>query len=83
MNATRAAEEPEIPLGLRVEEQDLFGASVQLARRICAEPGQILASNVVRELAMGKGFLFGDIGEVLPKGFEEPVRLYEVKWQEK
>ncbi len=67
-----------------VEEQDLFGASVQLAKRICdhAEPGQILASNVVRELAMGKGFLFGDIGEVVPKGFEEPVRLYEVRWRE-
>ena len=54
------------------------------ARRVCdhAEPGQILASNVVRELAMGKGFLFGDIGGVVPKGFEEPVRLYEVSWQE-
>ncbi len=67
-----------------VEEQDLFAASVQLARRICdhAEPGQILASNVVRELAMGKGFMFGDIGEVVPKGFEEPVRLYEVRWRE-
>ena len=51
-------------------------------RRDHAEPGQILASNVVRELAMGKGFLFGDIGEVVPKGFEEPVRLYEVRWRE-
>lgn len=91
--AARAEEQPDTPLGLRiglnagepvVEEQDLFGASVQLARRICdhAEPGQILASNVVRELAMGKGFLFGDIGEVVPKGFEEPVRLYEVRWRE-
>ncbi len=91
--AVRAAEQPDTPLRLRVglnagepvvEEQDLFGASVQLAKRICdhAEPGQILASNVVRELAMGKGFLFGDIGEVVPKGFEEPVRLYEVRWRE-
>ena len=91
--AARAAEQPDIPLGLRVglnagepvvEEQDLFGASVQLARRICdhAEPGQVLASNVVRELAMGKGFLFSDIGEVVPKGFDEAVRLYEVRWRE-
>ncbi len=31
---------------------------------------------------MGKGFLFGDIGEVVPKGFEEPVRLYEVRWRD-
>ena len=65
------------------EESDLFGTSVQLARRICdhAEAGQILTSNVVRELAAGKGFLFADIGEVVPKGFEEPVRLYEVRWR--
>jgi class 3 adenylate cyclase len=63
--------------------RDLFGATVQLAARVCnrAEPGQILVSNVVRELAMGKGFLFADIGDFLPKGFEDPVRLYEVRWQ--
>ncbi len=66
------------------EESDLFGTSVQLARRICdhAEAGQILVSDVVRQLAAGKGFLFSDIGEVVPKGFEEPVRLYEVRWRE-
>ncbi|MBI4571498.1 MAG: alpha/beta fold hydrolase, partial [Chloroflexi bacterium] len=66
------------------EERDLFGTAVQLARRICdhATSGQILASNVVRELAAGKDFLFSDIGEVVPKGFEEPVRLYEVRWRE-
>jgi class 3 adenylate cyclase len=66
------------------EESDLFGTSVQLARRICdhASAGQVLVSNVVRELAAGKGFLFSDIGEVVPKGFEEPVRLYEVRWRE-
>jgi len=65
------------------EESDLFGTSVQLARRICdhAQAGQILVSNVVRELAAGKGFLFADIGEVVAKGFEEPVRLYEVRWR--
>jgi class 3 adenylate cyclase len=66
------------------EERDLFGTAVQLARRICdhAASGQILASNVVRELSAGKGFLFADIGEVVPKGFDEAVRLYEVRWRE-
>ena len=66
------------------EEQDLFGTAVQLARRICgpAEPGQILASNVVRELAMGKGFLFSDRGEVALRGVEDPVRLYQVRCRE-
>jgi class 3 adenylate cyclase len=85
-------EHPEAPIRVRIglnagepvaEEEDLFGTAVQLARRICdrAEPGQILASNVVQELAAGKGFVFGDEGDVALKGFERPVRLYEVSWQ--
>jgi class 3 adenylate cyclase len=66
------------------EEADLFGTAVQLARRICdlAEPEQILASNVVRELVAGKGFLFADRGEAVLRGFEDSVRLYEVRWAE-
>jgi Adenylate cyclase, family 3 (some proteins contain HAMP domain) len=65
------------------EEQDLYGTSVQMAARVCAEAnaGEILVSNVVRELAAGKGFLFNDRGEFVAKGFEEPVRLYEVSWR--
>jgi len=64
------------------EEDDLFGTAVQLAARVCAhaEPGQILASDVVRQLAAGKGFLFSDQGDVTLRGFEDPVRLYEVRW---
>jgi class 3 adenylate cyclase/pimeloyl-ACP methyl ester carboxylesterase len=66
------------------EEKDLFGTAVQLAARICAraEPGQILVPTVVRELAAGKGFLLADLGEVALRGFEDPVRLYEVRWRE-
>ena len=65
------------------EESDLFGTAVQLARRICdaAEGGEILVSNVVRELAAGKGFLFSDRGETALRGFEDPVRLYELRWR--
>ena len=36
----------------------------------------------IAEAGHEQGFLFSDIGEVVPKGFEEPVRLYEVRWQE-
>lgn len=66
------------------EEQDLYGTSVQLAARVCAEAdaGEIMVSNVVRELAAGKGFLFNDRGDHALKGFEDPVRLYEVSWRE-
>jgi class 3 adenylate cyclase len=42
----------------------------------------VLVANVVRELASGKGFLFSDVGDVVLKGFEDPVRLYEVRWRE-
>jgi class 3 adenylate cyclase/pimeloyl-ACP methyl ester carboxylesterase len=65
------------------EDEDLFGTAVIEAARIAAaaKGGEILVSNVVRELAKGKDFLFADRGEVALKGFEEPVRLYEVRWE--
>ncbi len=65
------------------EEDDLFGIAVQFAARICAhvEPGQILAPRVVRQLVAGKDFLFGDRGEAALRGFEDPVRLYEMRWR--
>jgi adenylate cyclase len=91
--AAQAQEHPEMPLRVRIglnagepvaEDQDLFGTAVQLAARICAraEPGQILVPTVVRELAAGKGFLLADLGEIALRGFEDPVRLYEVRWRE-
>jgi len=63
---------------------DLFGTAVNMAARIAAEAegGEILASNVVRELVAGKKFLFGDRGETELRGFEDPVHLYEVRWSE-
>ena len=60
--------------------QDLYGAVVNLAARICghAEPGQILVSAAVKELAIGKSFGFVDRGPIALKGFDDPIRLYEV-----
>jgi class 3 adenylate cyclase len=29
-----------------------------------------------------QGFTFSDRGEFVAKGFEEPVRVYEVRWRE-
>jgi class 3 adenylate cyclase len=65
------------------EESDLFGTAVQLARRVCDEAsgGEILVSDVVRQLAAGKDFLFSDRGVAALKGFDEPVRLFEVRWR--
>ena len=41
-----------------------------------------LAADTARGLCSGKGFLFADRGEFVPKGFEEPVRVYEMRWQD-
>jgi adenylate cyclase len=74
-----------ISVGEPVEEkQDFFGAAVVLAARACAQaqPEQILASAAVRDLCIGKAFSFVDVGAVPLKGFEEPVQLYEVQWQQ-
>jgi len=65
------------------EEDDLFGTAVIVAARIAAkaEGGEVLTSDVVRQLVAGKGFLFSDRGDVALRGFEDPVRLYEVRWE--
>jgi class 3 adenylate cyclase/pimeloyl-ACP methyl ester carboxylesterase len=86
-------EHPETPIRVRIglnagepiaEEADLFGTAVIMAARIAAQAKgeEILASDVVRQLVAGKGFLFADRGEVALRGFEDPVRLYEVRWRE-
>ena len=61
-------------------DEDLFGAAVNLASRICghANPGQILVSSAVRELSVGKPLTFHDRGPIALKGFDDPVRLFEV-----
>ena len=63
---------------------DLFGAAVQLAARLCdsAPPGDIFVSLAVRELCIGKTFTFQDRREIELKGFAEPVLTYSVGWRE-
>jgi class 3 adenylate cyclase len=84
-------EHADTPLYLRVglsagepieEHGDLFGRTVQLAARLCAlaEPGRILVDGVVYDQATDKRLPFSDLGEVTPKGFDHPIRLYEVQW---
>jgi class 3 adenylate cyclase len=65
------------------ERNDLFGAVVQLAARLCsrAEPGSVLVSSAVHDLALGKGFVFRKRRRLSLKGFDEPVHIFEVVWQ--
>ncbi len=86
--ADHAGEALNVRVGLNAgepieEDGDLFGATVILASRIAAraEGGEILVADTVRGLCSGKGFLFADCGEFVAKGFEEPVRVYEVSWR--
>jgi class 3 adenylate cyclase len=60
------------------ENDDLFGAAVQLAARLCAAaaPGEVVVSVAVRELCIGKALEFEDRGELPLKGFAEPTKIY-------
>ncbi|HEV3109844.1 MAG TPA: nickel-binding protein [Candidatus Binataceae bacterium] len=89
--AKHREERREYPLKVRIgvaagepvqREHDLFGATVQLAARLCshAQPEQILVSNVVAELCLGKGLPFKDLGDVFLKGFSRPIRVHVVEW---
>jgi class 3 adenylate cyclase len=84
---------PQHPLKVRVgaavgepveQNNDLFGSTVQLAARLCghAQPKQILVSNAIAELCIGKGLSFEDLGEVTLKGFNSPVRAHAAAWRQ-
>jgi len=66
------------------QHNDLFGCTVQLAARLCAhaQPEQILVSNAIAELCIGKGLSFEDVGEVTLKGFDSPVRAHTAAWRQ-
>ena len=63
-------------------QNDLFGRTVQFAARLCVHPmaEQIVVSNVVAELCIGKGITFEELGEIALKGFDQPVRAHAVPW---
>ena len=62
------------------EEDDLYGTAVQIAARVTdlANAGEIVCTNVVRELVAGKTYLFSEREPAALKGVEEPVRLFLV-----
>jgi class 3 adenylate cyclase len=89
----RTQSNPEHPLKVRVgaaagepveQNNDLFGSTVQLAARLCAhaQPEQILVSNAIPDLCIGKGLSFEDVGEVVLKGFGSPVRAHAAAWKQ-
>jgi class 3 adenylate cyclase len=64
------------------DNDDLFGAAVQLAARLCAAASDddIVVSVAVHELCIGKSIRFQDRGSLTLKGMPEPTRVYGVIW---
>ena len=91
--AASNATNPVLPLGLKiginagepiVEDDDLFGSTVQLSARIVdkAKTFQVMVSDTVRGLCEGKSIHFASRGSREMKGFADPIPLYEALWRE-
>jgi class 3 adenylate cyclase len=93
-DAARAAQQVAIALtvngvGVRIglnagepieRDGDLFGTAVQLAARVgdAAETGQVLATQVVRDLTAGKGLNWSPAPAVAAKGFDDPISVFSL-----
>ncbi len=84
-----AAENLSVRIGIHagepvVDHDDLFGATVQLASRLCseAEGAGIVVSGLVRELCRVDAESFVALGERRLKGFVEPVPVFRFEWRE-
>ncbi len=84
-------EQPELRVRIGVaagepvtQQDDLFGAAVQQAARLCAhaQPDCIVVSSGVQDLCRGKGIRFSDEGTIALKGFDEPIGHFRVEWRD-
>jgi class 3 adenylate cyclase len=84
---------PDLAMHLRIglaagepveEDGDFFGGAVQLAARLCAyaNPGQIVVAQIVRDECEARRYPFVDLGEITPRGYDHPIRVHEVRWQD-
>jgi adenylate cyclase len=89
--AENNASGPPVPLGIKIginagepiiEDDDLFGTTVQLSARIVDKAGdkEIFVSEIVKGICLGKDFTFESKGATEMKGFQDPISLYAVKW---
>ncbi len=69
---------------VRREGKHPFGQAVVVASRIVSEckGGQLLVSDVTKQLTAGSGFSFIEKGSFQPKGFNDSIKLFEVVWAE-
>ena len=87
LDASRAFDDSDldIRIGLAAghpvdHDDDLFGAAVTMANRICssAGPAQICVSDVVHDLGVKEGFSFDEGRSEVLKGFSEPATVYRL-----
>jgi class 3 adenylate cyclase len=83
-----AAESLSVRIGVHAGEpvedhNDLFGATVQLARRLCSEAmaDEIVVSKRVRDLCEEDSARFVPLGERRLKGFTEKTPLFRLEWR--
>jgi class 3 adenylate cyclase len=64
------------------DQNDLFGAAVQLAYRLCseAEANSIVVSELVRKLCEEDATRFEPLGEWRLKGFAEMIPVFRFEW---
>jgi class 3 adenylate cyclase len=85
---------PDIELRLRVgisvgepiaEDDDLFGATVQMAARLCDGAGTdgVMITNMLREMCQGRALEFQDVEPKSFKGIADPVPVSLVEWRQK
>lgn len=85
---------PDVPLKVKIginagrvvmEENDLFGATVQMAARVVdkATADMILVTDAVYNLAKGGNWRFVKRGPYFLKGIEGPAYLQELIWDDK
>jgi class 3 adenylate cyclase len=84
---TGSEEKLRVRIGIDVGEpvadsNDLFGATVQLAARLCAaaEPDAILISSAVHEI-IRENFQSAALPARTLKGFSDPVSVYALEWR--
>jgi class 3 adenylate cyclase len=83
-----AAEKLSVRIGVHAGEpvehhHDLFGATVQLASRLCgeAEPNEIVVSKFVRDLSGVGACSFVPLGARRLKGVTKPLLAYRLDWR--
>lgn len=66
------------------EGKQPFGQAVVIASRIVSKcsGGQILTSDVTKQLAAGGNFNFSEKEPFKPKGFNESIKLHDVSWEQ-